>query len=72
MKKEVKTAEFHRRNILSSITAYLATQQYDDILITSNFNEDIHMENIKAFFRINSLQDAHSIINNHSNFIDNT
>jgi len=44
MRKSVKLSEFYRREILSSITNYLAREKYNDLIIAGDFNEDIFLE----------------------------
>jgi len=64
MRKEVKPAEFYQRNILNSITNYLAMQQYNDLIVIGNFNEDIFSDTISSFFCMHGLNNTHTTINN--------
>ena len=63
IKKEVKTADYYRRNILSSIAQYLASQQYNDLIIARDFNEDIFAKPIQSFFHNYRLKDTYTTIN---------
>ena len=58
--------------MLQSIKQYLQTQQYNDILIAADLNENIIGDVISKFYRENGLVDVDQIFNNITGNLDHT
>jgi len=60
----MKSSTQYRKEILQQIKEYIQTKQFNDIIIASNFNQNIASNEIKQFCTEIGVKDIHSTINN--------
>jgi len=72
MRAKVKTNQEYRKEILLEITEYLNNKEYDDLIITADWNEDILSDEIQRFYRLLGLRDIHTTVNNINQPLDST
>ena len=72
MRAKVKTNQEYRKEILLEITEYLNNKEYDDLIITADWNEHILSDEIQRFYRLLGLRDIHTTVNNINQPLDST
>ena len=61
---KAKSPSEYRREVLNQIKNYLDGQEYHDVIIAGDFNQNINSNEIKKFFSEIGVEDVHARVNN--------
>ena len=64
---QIKTAYYHRKEILNDLTIFIQQNRNKDILIASNFSESLYSRNIEQLLIKNRLFEVHALLNSSDN-----